>query len=110
MNGPDEQERRAPSVPHDGGARRPFDLELALRTAMSAPRPPGVDGDDALREALVCICRDAQREAIPVERVLVHFKHLWHEAADAEEGRTRTSQERLSGLISSCIVSYFEQR
>jgi hypothetical protein len=89
-------------VPH------PFDVVGALRTAMSAPRSPGEDPDAALREALVRICRDARREGIPVERVLVHFKHLWHEAADAEEGRTRASQERLSRLISSCIVGYFD--
>ena len=108
MSGPDEQERHAPSVPHDGAASRPLDVELALRTAMEAPRPPGVAGDATLRDSLMGICRDARRMGIPVERVLVHFKHLWHEAADAAEGRTRASQERLSHLISSCIVSYFE--
>lgn len=108
VSGPEEQERRAPSVPHDGGSPRPYDVERALRAAVSAPRTPGADPDAALREALVRICQEARREGIPVERVLVHLKHLWHEAADAEEGRTRISQERLSRLISACIVSYFD--
>lgn len=108
VSGPEEQERRAPSVPYDGASPHPFDVELALRTVVSAPRSPGADPDAALREALVRICRDARRAGIPVERVLVHFKRLWHEAADAEEGRTRISQERLSRLVSTCIVSYFD--
>lgn len=110
VSGPSEQEHRVPPASYHDVAPRPFDVERALRAAMNAPPPSGTDADAALREALVRICRDAQREGVPVERVLVQFKHLWHEAADAREGRTHASQERLSRLVSSCIVSYFDQR
>ncbi|HEU4630343.1 MAG TPA: hypothetical protein VFS08_11405 [Gemmatimonadaceae bacterium] len=111
MISPGEEGSQASSADRDVGfSPSPFDLSGALRAAMGAARPPGAEGDEQLRVALVRICREAQREGIPVERVLVQFKQLWQEAADLEDGRTQASQERLARLVSSCIVSYYESR
>lgn len=53
---------------------------------------------------------DARRAGLGVEQVIIHLKAAWRAAADAADGRSLDSEQRLAQLVTRCIATYYEAR
>jgi hypothetical protein len=99
----------SPSARPASEAIRPALAELVAAELRAGARGPAADRRPAERDRhLRAVCRVAHDAGVPVERVLVLLKaELARAAADRPAVALRRLEERLAGLISACIATYY---
>ena len=85
-------------------------VAAALRAGALGPSANGstAPAPDGLSRRLRAVCRISHDAGVPVERILVLLKAEWaRAAADHPPHARRQLEERLAGLITACIATFY---
>jgi len=79
-------------------------LRDAFRRHLTEPSHT-VSGD--VTAALALVCREARREQIPAERLLVAFKSIWSSLPEVRQMPPNRAADEVRDLVSLCIERYY---
>lgn len=92
---------------HDGRPRFSTGGSAALSLAASACTSDGF-GDGEIRQAAHLICRDAHRDGLSAEQMLIALKLEWSALPEVVAMRNRpVAEELLSRIVTVCIHEYY---
>ena len=83
-------------------------IRMALRRALTAKYFAILGADSQLHADLRLICRDAKRQSMRVEYLIIAFKDAWRALPEARTlPQGSQGQELLSRIITLCIAEFY---
>jgi hypothetical protein len=83
-------------------------ISRALRRGVTAKYFSTVGADGDLRSDLTSVCREAKRQNIKVEHLIIAFKDAWRELPEARTYPQGTQgSEFLGHVITLCIAEFY---